>query len=169
MLYWPFWRWDDSQKDSYRTVGTGFGAGTGAGTVQVRYMVTLYRTFDTLRVSASGYGRYLGTWVPYMTRYPSPVGTANSGHEIRYMGTVFVPMYRTDRTQVRYPYRTGCTHAPYLYRTRTRSRTKTRTNRPVSCLKRPARLLRTPRHKPNRKHGFHCSPNELNFVTMIIF
>ena len=134
--------------DRYGTVGTGLGAGTGAGTVQVRY----------------GYD----TWV----------------RSVRYMGTVFVPMYRTDRTRTMYPnsgrnsgrsaaisaaiwvhgtdfcryvgtwygygrygtwvrkpypctvptvavpmYRTRTVPVPYLYRTRTR--TQTRTNRPV--------------------------------------
>ena len=71
MLYWPFWRWDDSQKDRYGTVGTGFGAGTGAGTVQVRYgygtWVRSVRYMGTVR----GYGRY-GTWVrkPYPRTVP---------------------------------------------------------------------------------------------------
>ena len=70
MLYWPFWRWDDSQKDRYGTVGTGFGAGTGAGTVQVRYG---YGTW--VRSVRYGYG----TWV----------------RSVRYMGTKTVPTYRT--------------------------------------------------------------------------
>ena len=42
--------------------------------------------------------RYLGTWYGY-GRY---------GTWVWFMGTVFVPMYRTDRTHVSYPYRT-CT------------------------------------------------------------
>ena len=58
--------------DRYGTVGTGLGAGTGAGTVRVRY------GYGTGTIH--GYGRY-GTWV-------------------RYMGTVFVPTYRTDRTRI---------------------------------------------------------------------
>ena len=75
MLYWPFWKQDGVPNDRYGTVGTGLGAGTGAGTVQVRY------GYGTGTIH--GYGRY-GTWV-------------------RYMGTVFVPMYRTDRTRTMYP------------------------------------------------------------------
>ena len=172
MLYWPFWRWDDSQKDRYGTVGTGFGAGTGAGTVQVRV-----RYMGTVRV------RYVGTvgtvhryenrtHVPYpcpqrtvptfertkSTMYPNSgrnssrsaaisaaiwvrvtFGTLKSGYGtlgtwVRYVGTVFVPMYRTNRTHVPYtrtvPVPYPCTvPVPYLYRIRTR--TKTRTTRPV--------------------------------------
>jgi hypothetical protein len=37
MLYWPFWKRDHMPNDRYGTVGTGWGAGTGACTVQVRY------------------------------------------------------------------------------------------------------------------------------------
>ena len=79
--------------DGYGTVGTGLGAGTGAGTVQVRYR---YGT-GTVRV------RYMGT-----------VGTVHGyGIWVRHMGTVFVPMYRTDRTHVSYPYRTRTLPVPY--------------------------------------------------------
>ena len=106
MLYWPFWRWDDSQKDRYGTVGTGFGAGTGAGTVQVRY----------------GYG----TWVRY--------GYGTWVRLVRYIGTKTVPTYRTHVPNVPYPLlsvpKVPCTQiaaeiaadqyhvpVPYLYRT----------------------------------------------------
>ena len=56
--------------DGYGTVGTGFGAGMGAGTVQVRYG---YGTW--VRSVRYGYG----TWV----------------RSVRYMGTKTVPTYRT--------------------------------------------------------------------------
>ena len=57
--------------DRYGTVGTGLGAGTGAGTVQVRY------------------GYCTGTILV---------------RSVRYMGTVFVPMYRTHVPYRPYPY-----------------------------------------------------------------
>ena len=56
------------------------------GTDFCRYLGTWY-----------GYGRY-GTWVRYMVRKPYPCT---------------VPMYRTDRTHVSYPYRTRTVPVPY--------------------------------------------------------
>ena len=59
--------------DWYGTVGTGFGAGTGAGTVQVRYGYrTCTGTIGTVRVRYTWvptFGAFqmygtLGTWVP---------------------------------------------------------------------------------------------------------
>ena len=123
MLYLPSWRWDDSQKDTY---GTGFGAGTGEGTV--------YRYGTWVRSV-----RYMGTICCYFCRY---LGTGHFWYAqkwVRYMGTVrgygfrtHVP-YRPYPRTVPVPYRAyPCTvPLPYLYCTRTRTRTKTRTNRPV--------------------------------------
>ena len=133
MLYWPFWKQDGMPNDRYGTVGTGLGAGTGAGTVQVRYgydtwvrsvrymgtvFVPMYRT-DRTRTMYPNSGRNSGRsaaisaaiWVHgtdfcrcgYMVRVRS----------VRYMGTKTVPMYRTDRTHVSYPYRTRTVPVPY--------------------------------------------------------
>ena len=183
MLYWPFWKQDGMPNDRYGTVGTGLGAGTGAGTVQVRYgygtvrvryMGTVgtvhgYRTDRTramypnsgrnsgrsAAISAAiwvhgtdfcrylgtwyGYGRY-GTWVRYMVRKPYPCT---------------VPMYRTDRTHVSYPYRTRTVPVPYPHPyPHPNPYQPSRTH-----LNSSARPLRTIRHEPNRKQGFHCSWN----------
>ena len=77
--------------DRYGTVGTGLGAGTGAGTVQVRY--------GDGTSTIHGYGPY-GTWDgPYGTWVRKP-----------YPHTVH--MYRTDHTHVSCPYRTCTVPAP---------------------------------------------------------
>ena len=99
MLYWPFWKQDAMPNDRYGTVGTGLGAGTGAVTVQVRY------GYGYGTGTIHGYGRY-GTWVRYMGTFFVPMYRAH----VPYPCTV--PMYRTDRTHVSYPYRTRTCTVP---------------------------------------------------------
>ena len=60
-------------------------------------------------------------------------------------GTVVVSTYRTHVLYRLYPY-------PYGTR-----RTKNPYQPSRTCINALARPLRTPRHKPNRKHGFHYS------------
>ena len=80
-----------------------------------------------------------GTWVRFSTVYRT------DRTHVPYPCTVpTVPMYRTRTVPVPYPH-------PYPHQNPYQP-SRTRLN-PL------ARLLRTPRHKPNRKHGFHCSPN----------
>ena len=138
--------------DRYGTVGTDLGAGTGAGTVQVRY------GYGTGTIH--GYGRY-GTWA--RKSYPCTVPTVPVpctqiaaeivadlllflplfGYMVRISATIWVHgtgMVGTVhgygfRTHVPIPtvpmYRTRTLPVPYLYRTCTRTRTQTRTNRPI--------------------------------------
>ena len=131
--------------DRYGTVGTGLGAGTGAGTVQVRcrhdtwvrwvygtwvrYMgtktVPMYRT-DLTRTMYPNSGKNssrsapisVGTWYGH-GRY----GTWHGFPYPHHPRTLAVPYPYT------YPYRTHTVRVPYPYRTRTL--TKSRTSRPV--------------------------------------
>ena len=76
--------------DRYGTFGTGFGAGTGAGMVQVRYDTWVRKpypcTIPTVPVPCTQIAAEIAADLPYRTR--------------------------TDRTHVPYPYRTCTVPAP---------------------------------------------------------
>ena len=140
MLYWPFWKQDGMPNDRYGTVGTGLGAGTGAGTVQVQYgygtgtihgygrygtwvryvgtkTVPMYRTDRTRNMypnSGRNSGRSAAISAAIWVHGTGTVGTVHGyGTWVRFPYPRTVPMYRTDRTHVSYPYRTRTVPVPY--------------------------------------------------------
>jgi hypothetical protein len=64
-----------------------------------------------------GTGRLVRVWVRGRGRVRYGTGTIHGygryGTCVRYVGTVFVPMYRTDRTHVSYSYRPHIVPVPY--------------------------------------------------------
>ena len=93
----------------------------------------------------------------YMVRISAAIWVHGTGTVGTVHGTKTVPMYRTDRTSthVSYPYRTRTVPVPYPHPyPHPNPYQPSRTH-----LNSSARPLRTIRHEPNRKQGFHCSWN----------
>ena len=112
------------------TVGTVHGYGTW---VRFSYHVPYPCTVPTVPVPCTQIAAEIRTMYPNSGRNSSRSATISAAIWVHGTGTVgTVPMYRTDRTHVSYPYST--VPVPYLYRTRTRTRTQTRTNRPVPII-----------------------------------